>query len=174
MTPDISIRYSNTRTDSFRSSASATFRNAFLLTVVIIGSGLVGMTQWKALIKESPWPIVAITVTLVSTIWSVAWLLLAAVINGLVAACSKNPGFFTEHAMTLNVDGVVEETHLGTQFVRWDGIVKLRKSRWFIQIFIASNLAHFVPRRAFTDQDSFDRFCETCRDRVAAARTAAS
>ncbi len=124
--------------------------------------------------KVHAWPTVALTVGMFLVSYLLIILPFIAATVGLFTSLVKSPGFYTAHFVQLTEKGLVEETDLGNQFVRWNGIVKLRKSRWSIQVFIAGNMAHIIPRRAFPDQESFENFFKTCRDRVAAAHTATS
>lgn len=95
---------------------------------------------------------------------------ISALANVVVAAVSQNPGFFTEHSIVVTEEGVREETHLGHQFVRWKGVVRVHNSGRFAQVFIASNMAHLIPRRAFPDDSAFEQFYQTCRERMEWAR----
>lgn len=95
-----------------------------------------------------------------------------ALLIGAATAMTRNPGFFTDHVVTIEDHGVAEETRLGRQFVGWQGIVGLRKSRSCILIYIAGTMAHFIPRRAFEDYAAYDRFYQVCRERVDASKAA--
>lgn len=167
----MTVTYTNSRLDAFRFGVQSAFSNRFFFGLLVIVPVLGGVRLARSLSESQPWPVVVVTVLVYLLTLGAVIFPSIALLTGALAAMVKNPGFFTEHVVKLDDKGVSEETSMGSQFVRWDGIVKLRKSQELIQIFIASNMAHLIPRRAFPDDSAFEEFYQTCRERMEAART---
>lgn len=78
----------------------------------------------------------------------------------------KNRTVTTEHVITLREDGFREETAFNTTEQTWAGVQRLRRSKNYIFIYIAANLAHVIPRRAFGTNDERDAFHAFCRRKI--------
>jgi YcxB-like protein len=57
-----------------------------------------------------------------------------------------------QHTITLTETAVVEESPVNRTESSWAGVVKVARNRRLIFIYIASNLAHVIPKRAFASE----------------------
>jgi hypothetical protein len=64
----------------------------------------------------------------------------------------------TTHTVTLNEDGVVEDTPVGHTNQNWKSIVEVRRTRNFILIYTQRHAAHLIPLNAFASHEAADDF----------------
>jgi hypothetical protein len=81
---------------------------------------------------------------------------------------NKNPGFYTQHIFAIAPEGFVEETSVNRTEHKWTGVQTVVKRQKYLLIYIGSNQAHVIPRRAFNDQADWDLFCSDCAKFAAA------
>lgn len=78
----------------------------------------------------------------------------------------KNRTLTTEHTITLEEDGLREETAFTITKHTWAAVQRLRRSKTYIFIYIAANHAHVIPKRAFATEGEWDRFYAFCHEKT--------
>jgi hypothetical protein len=79
-----------------------------------------------------------------------------------------NKTALTEHAITVEDSGLIEETSFNRTEFKWSGIQKLGKNSDYIFIYISGASAHVVPTRAFANASERDEFYRYCKERLVA------
>ena len=78
----------------------------------------------------------------------------------------KNRTMRTEHEITLKDESFVEKTQFNTTEHTWAAVQRLRRSKNYIFLYIAANLAHVIPKRAFAAEEEWNSFYEFCREKA--------
>ena len=83
----------------------------------------------------------------------------------------KNKTMRTEHEITLKDEGFVEKTPFNTTENTWAAVQRLRRSKNYIFLYVAANLAHVIPKRAFAAEEEWNGFYQFCREKARITRT---
>lgn len=85
----------------------------------------------------------------------------------------KNKTLYCQKTITIGDDGLFGESEYGKSEMRWKTVQKLARTRKHILIYINSESAWIIPRRAFGNDADWNNFYEVCqRNRRQAASTA--
>ncbi len=71
---------------------------------------------------------------------------------------SKDKVVLTEHRLTFSQEEMIEETEFNKSVFKWNGVLKMEKTRGYIYIFISSVMAHLIPRRSFESDREYSDF----------------
>ena len=164
----MSITYSNTRWDSVRWYLHLGIRHWFNWCLTICMSVNVTWIGAKWLPEGSSAFAKAFSLATLFLIFFVGLWVLVLALGALITLVSRNPGFFTQHSLTISPEGFVEETSINRTEHKWDGVLKVVRQPNYLLIYIASNQAHVIPRRAFQTQTEWESFCSSCEKFVAA------
>jgi hypothetical protein len=72
----------------------------------------------------------------------------------------EHKSLLCEHTITLEDDAIVEATPYGEARNLWSGIYQVVDAADYIYIFITPDSAHIIPKLAFPDTESAQRFYE--------------
>jgi len=78
---------------------------------------------------------------------------------------AKRPGVLGEHTIEIDAEGVRERTAVNDTFTSWKGVHNIVDDKKHIYLFVAENMAHVVPKRAFAsdlDAQAFVELANTC------------
>ena len=107
-----------------------------------------------------PWVITGIkrvlSLVIVEGIFLVISLILVFGIQILGNVSKMNKGFLTTHNITISDNGFVEETAFNRTETKWEGIMKIAKSRRYIFVYLSQHGAHVIPRRAFANDSEWE------------------
>ncbi len=67
-------------------------------------------------------------------------------------------GFFCEHTIEINEDGVRETTSIDEIFVKWEVVNSIDQNAEYIFIFLSEVTFYFIPKRAFKSNLEADEF----------------
>jgi len=70
----------------------------------------------------------------------------------------KQRGLLGEHSITLENDAIIEHTSVDENKRNWEGVFKIIAHNDYIYIFLTPQLAHVIPRRAFSSPDLAESF----------------
>jgi len=111
----------------------------------------------------------------------VLWILMRALMFVLIRilqwrsfTSDKHRSVICEHTVTLVDDAIVEATPFNESRNRWSGIYRVVDATDYIYIFISLHTAHIIPKRAFTNADSAQRFYERAVSLHSASQQVAS
>jgi hypothetical protein len=102
-------------------------------------------------------------------IWLVMWVLQFAC-NALILVSRKNHSVLTTHRIEIQETGLVEETKFNKSLFYWPGIVKVVSRPGYIAIYVSSQQAHVIPKRAFSSQSEAEQFKTAVLERMQLAR----
>lgn len=83
---------------------------------------------------------------------------------------SRQPGLFCEHTIVLTEDAVIESTSVNESRHLWSGIYKIVETPEYIYIFVAADLAHVIPKRAFPNASAAGAFAARAKELLAQGR----
>ena len=72
---------------------------------------------------------------------------------------SKTNGVLGNHQYQITHEGLLEETDVNRTLTKWSGITKILKTKRYLFVQISWYLFHIIPRRAFKNNEEFERFC---------------
>jgi hypothetical protein len=72
--------------------------------------------------------------------------------------------FFAECRLSISPEGMNRVSEFSSETVKWDGIAKMAVTGQHAFLFVADNLAHILPRRAFPSTAQFESFIDKIRD----------
>lgn len=71
---------------------------------------------------------------------------------------SGKPGVLGEHLIEISEKGVYESTSVNEGLHFWQGVHSIRQDNRYIFIFIATTMAHSIPKRSFSSPREADEF----------------
>jgi hypothetical protein len=101
-------------------------------------------------------------------IWLAMWVL-QFVCNAVIVS-RKNHSVLTTHRIEIQEAGLFEETKFNKSLFYWPGLVKVVSRPGYIAIYVSSQQAHVIPKRAFSSQSEAERFKTTVLERMQPAR----
>jgi hypothetical protein len=105
------------------------------------------------------------------TVLMIGALLFVAVTTVLFTLVSSFPRYGRaiqeEHTVSLTEEGIVEQGAHSRHTIVWAGVLRVRRTRRAVMIFLTETGAHIIPRRAFANDTDFDRFFRFAFDRTA-------
>ena len=107
-----------------------------------------------------------------AVIWATMWLL-QFLCNAIVLVSRKNHSLLTTHIVEIKDSGLLEETKFNSSLFYWPGLVKVVARPGFIAIYVSSQQAHVIPKRAFSSSAEAERFRVTVLERMQNARSQA-
>jgi hypothetical protein len=75
-----------------------------------------------------------------------------------VMRTGKNRGTLGKHTLLISEDGLVETTEVNESRWAWTGIERVEQIEHYIFIFVSSNAAHIIPKRAFASTEEVTQF----------------
>jgi hypothetical protein len=127
--------------------------------------------NWQILvpaIQQSPkhysWFVNAITFVVMQAIFLSVLITIISVATLLSMISKKNKTVYCERSLTVGADGFVVESKYGRSETRWTMVQKLARTRSHIFLYLNSDAAVVVPRRAFADEGVWNSFFEICRN----------
>jgi hypothetical protein len=97
------------------------------------------------------------------------WLMRRA-IRGLVRDEKPEKGQLGRHTVVLSETELVERTAVGEQRTSWAGVDRVEENPDYIFIYTTAAAAHLIPKRAFRDRQTAERFYQFSKARKEAAR----
>jgi hypothetical protein len=70
----------------------------------------------------------------------------------------KNKDMLGKHIITVNEEGIKEESKNGDSRINWDGVEKVAEAENHIFIYISSVMAYIIPKSIFEDDNTRDEF----------------
>ena len=162
-------RYTTTRSDILRFYIHHYGRSRGFLAFQIVLLALLSHSFFRALPPEEP---VVVQIIVFATFFLLAVAFLLLLFFGSIAVhvfSKKNKTVTTEHTITLKEEGFLEETPFNTTEHTWAAVQRLRRSRNYIFLYIAAQLAHVIPRRAFSTEEEWNAFYAFCRAKTSKA-----
>jgi hypothetical protein len=86
------------------------------------------------------------------------------VLTLLTMISKKNKTVYCERSLTVGADGFLVESKYGRSETRWTMVQKLARTRSHIFLYLNSDAAVVVPRRAFADDGVWNSFFDICRN----------
>ncbi len=160
----MSITYTNTRLDSVKWFLYRICRNRLYWCLIIAMTAIytwLSSRGWPPKVVGSNFEKMFLATSFFLIYFTVQWTI-ALVVGVLFVLCNRSPGFHTQHSLTIAPGGFVEETSVNRTEHKWAGVQKVVKRQKYLMIYIGSNQAHIVPRRAFNNQADWDLFCAEC------------
>jgi hypothetical protein len=99
-----------------------------------------------------------------------AWLVLL-LLYVILLFSRLNKTLLTKHVIEVRNDALYEETRFNKSLHYWPGVVKVVDRPGFVAIYIAAQMAHIIPARAFADDDERSRFLALTREKLKAGAT---
>jgi hypothetical protein len=78
---------------------------------------------------------------------------------------------FRSVTVVISSQGLICSDETGRNHAYWKAFSSVAKTRKHIYVYLSTGPAYVVPRRAFPDQESFDRFAESARESIELAKT---
>lgn len=166
------VRYSNSRADLIWFSMRMVPRNWINWGGFLLLAASFVFYVWSVVGSRYPLKVVLTGMVFLTAVAAVAYFALVALVSALASVGYTHPSFFTDHLMTASDDGLLDETAVGSCFLRWRGFVRIHRSSRAIYILVSDYWGHIIPRRAFEDDASYDRFYQKCRERIDASKAA--
>lgn len=104
-----------------------------------------------------------------AAIWVVMWLL-QFLANVVILVSRKNHSVLTTHSIEVQESGLLEETRFNRSLFYWPGLVKVVSRPGYIAIYVSSQLAHVIPKRAFSSKSEAEKFKAMVLERMQSAR----
>jgi hypothetical protein len=79
------------------------------------------------------------------------------------AANPANARHFAPRRLAITPEGINAVTENSRSFESWAAVVKVTATDEHVFLYLTSDMAHVVPRRAFIDRGDFERFVELAR-----------
>ncbi len=168
----MTVRYSNSRADLTLFAMHMVARNWIYWGGFLLFAACFVDFLWSVFGSRYPLKVVLTGIVLLIAVAAVAYLILAALVSTLLSLSHTRPSFFTDHLLTASDDGLLDDSAVGSCFLRWRGFVRIHRSGRAIYVLISGDWAHIIPRRAFEDDASYDRFYQMCRERIDASKAA--
>jgi hypothetical protein len=165
----MSVTYTNTRWDSVRLHLHHSLRHWLNWC---LNTGMALFLVWLSSSSFAGRPFTAGTAVALCVLFLIFFIgiwMFVLVVGALLVLFNRNPGFFTEHVLTIAPEGFTEVTSVNRTEHSWIGVQKIARSSDHLLIYIASNHAHVVPRRAFPSDAEWNEFCRQCEQFAAAA-----
>jgi hypothetical protein len=115
------------------------------------------------------WVVRVIVVVLLELVLLAAVFVLT-VLGAVVGALSNRAGVLTEHAITIDSEGLTEETSLNRTTHLWPGVRRVTCTRSMLLVVVGPGLVHVIPRRAVGSSEEWDRLCAETTSAYRAAR----
>lgn len=163
----LSVRYVNTRRDFLAFSIYHYMRSPWSIAFLTIIFMIIFRSIYSAYPKNASIieKLFIFIVVLLLYMAYMALLLCGSIILSLFSR--KNKTILAEHTVTLKDDGFIEETIYNSTVHKWAAVQQLRRSKYFIYIYVAANMAHIVPKRAFATETEWDDFWRFCKEKSA-------
>ena len=164
------VVYENTVTDLVRFNHYHQLRHPYLYIMAALPTLILVKDTWRLAGGQlGAWVVTLAVLQLVLFI-----LLYALTVVGyyLFLGLRRDTPAHRQHRTTLTETAVVEESPVNRTESTWAGVVKVVQTRRLILIYIASNLAHVVPKRAFPSPLEAESFFNEAQARWSSARTA--
>jgi len=148
----VRVEYKNTFLDLFRYQIAHQLRMPVMQAFLLLFAAYVAFDQYgysKDILAS----------VFVAIIWYIAIWLLQIFFVLLVLVFTKRHTLTTWHAISIEDDGLHEESAFNRTVHFWHGgIVKIRRRAGCIAIYVTPFSAHIVPLRAFRDAKAADEF----------------
>ncbi len=90
---------------------------------------------------------------------------IVSIVHGIYSSLKKGEkayrdrgGFFCEHTIEINENGVRETTSIDERFVKWEVVSSIEQNTDYIFIFISKATFHVIPKRAFNSDIEANEF----------------
>ena len=83
----------------------------------------------------------------------------------------QQPGYFCEHQVSISPEGFAEKTFVSSHETAWAAFHSVEENSACVFLFRSRNSAFIVPKRAFTSPHEAERFANTARRYLDAAKT---
>lgn len=107
--------------------------------------------------------------TAAAAIWIVVWLL-QFLCNVIILVSRKNHSILTTHNIEIQEAGLLEETKFNRSLFYWPGLVKVVSRPGYMAIYVSSQQAHVIPKRAFSSKAEAQKFKATILECMQSAR----
>jgi hypothetical protein len=125
-----------------------------ILAMVVVTS----ISTIQEIPHEAAFPVNVMTFIILETIVVGIGLLAIGGISILCLILNKDKAAITEHTVSIDENGLTEETVFNRSEFKWAGIQKLVRSDRHIFVYVSPNAAHVIPRRAFASPTEWDEF----------------
>lgn len=89
--------------------------------------------------------------------------------NAVYLYSSKNRTILTRHAITVQEEGLLDETTFSKSQHYWAGIHKVVRRPGFVAVYLNAHAAHIIPSRAFPSDEHRSRFVSEIKMKLAKA-----
>ena len=90
--------------------------------------------------------------------------LLAYLLAILCMISKANRTFLCEHTISINEQGLTEETKYGNSETYWNAISSIVKTKTHILLYVTQLSAHIIPLRAFESAEEANEFYTFCKE----------
>jgi hypothetical protein len=153
----------------------AVFRRARAFSLLLVAA-VSGFMAWT--ISAEVGPRIFAFVVILPTLYGLTRLLdvvLRAVSQWRLITPERNPGVLCQHTVALTDDALVETTAVNESRQRWIGFYDIVEAADHVFLFVTTNSAHIVPKRAFPDAAAAHAFfARACQLRASALAGAGS
>lgn len=156
--------YRNTFPDMLALMWSHYIRLFMMQAIALAFLGITSLSTWKAIPPECSMLLKITLLVLTEAVLFVIYMLIVCGLTVLSALSRMNKTFLTEHTITIDESGLVEENGFSRGEYRWDGILKFVKTRRHLFVYVAQHSAHAIPRRAFASESEWQQFVEKMRE----------
>ena len=162
----VQVQYKNTFADVLWLSAYTYSHSPVTLGVYSILLGFACFSVYTSVPDSTPLTARILTTAVIVAVFFAFVLLGTAGLVVLSLISKANRTILTQHTITLAETGLIEETEFNRTEQKWNGIPRLVRTRRHIFAYVAQHAAHVIPRRAFSDADSWDSFYKELQTRV--------
>jgi hypothetical protein len=141
------VSYENTVTDLVRFNRYHQLRHPYLYIMAVLPTLILVKDTWR-LARGQPGAWLVTLVVLQLAIFVLVYVVTIAGLYLFLGLRRDRPAH-RQHRITLTKTSVIEESPVNRTESAWAGVVKVAQTRRVILIYIARNLAHVVPKRAF-------------------------
>ncbi|MGZ4961899.1 MAG: YcxB family protein [Limisphaerales bacterium] len=163
----MTITYRMTFRDRVAFAAYALPRKPVLVIVMVAVLILFNFQFVVPAIQQSPrphpWFVNVITFIIFQGIFVTVLITVVSGLTLLTMISKKNKTVYCERSLTVGADGFFVESEYGRSETRWTMVQKLARTRSHIFLYLNSDAAVVVPRRAFADDGVWNSFYEICR-----------
>lgn len=166
--PVMDVAYENTITDLVRFNHYHQVRHPYLYIMAVLPTLILVKDTWR--LGRGQLGLWLITLAGLQVVIFVLVYIVTIAGFYLYLGLRRDTPAHLQHRITLTETAVVEESPVNRTESTWAGVVKVARTRRLILIYIASNLAHVVPKRAFPSPLEADAYFNEARARWSSAR----
>lgn len=152
------VEYENKFIDILAFNAAHQFMSPVLQGLFLLFAGLIFLGELSEVgVIES---------SIIAVIWYFILWLAQFVFNTIYLYSRNNHSVLTRHIVEIQNDAFYEETKYNKSHFYWPGVIKVVKRLGLVAVYVTPQLAHIIPRRAFSSLAQRKEFIQQVKSKL--------